>query len=285
MRKFQVRCNASPGWEDFRLGCSLEAHSQMPNTERVMTDAVTPVRSGEAPPSSPVTEQQPSQSAGENDPANCCAICLDTLDPLATGNNACATLPCTHAFHVACVLRFARSNDDNHGRCPLCRATDPATYRMDSSGDEVPEPSPYPPPVRESGQALLERAVTLAAAGEGSAILRRHCRTLVKLRDEKHAAIAAAAAFKTTHAQIMKQHSALRQAKKRAMERQQSVKLSIVAHVRTTSRLHTACPSEAITTDTCMLSPAVRCCSFADAIWWPRLAHSAAPHTRQHLAT
>ena len=214
-------------------------------SESVSCDIMmTPVRSFSEPLSSPAAEQpSPTNDAEESNLANCnldncCAICLEAMDPLAIGNSACATLPCTHAFHAACVLRFARSNDDNHGCCPLCRATDPATQRADSSGDEVP-PLPYPPPARESGQALLDRALALAAAGDGSAILRRHCRTLAKLRDEKHAAIAAAAEFKATHANIMKQHSALRQAKKRAMERQQSVKLSIVAHVSGTPPLAT----------------------------------------------
>lgn len=74
--------------------------------------------------------------------------------------------------------------------------------------------------------------MALAEHGNGSAVLRRHCQTLRRLREEKHAAIAAASRFKNTHARIMKQHSALRLAKKRAIERQQNAKLAIVAHMR-----------------------------------------------------
>ena len=101
-----------------------------------------------------------------------------------------------------------------------------------SSGSEEEDLILHAAPARESGQQLLERALALAEHGNGSAVLRRHCQTLRRLREEKHAAIAAASSFKITHARIMKQHSALRLAKKRAIERQQNAKLAIVAHMR-----------------------------------------------------
>lgn len=158
-----------------------------------------------------------------------CSICLQPMRADACGNDATATLPCNHKFHVSCVLRLARSNDANHGRCPLCRAVDPV-HEHEDSDDEL-EVAPEPT-VRESSQSLLERAIILSNSGEGSAVLRRHCRTLSKIRDEKHRAIAAAAEFKTTHAKIMKQYGALRLAKKRAAERQQQMRQRVVAHMR-----------------------------------------------------
>lgn len=51
----------------------------------------------------PIQEPSPSPPAPGGEAAedeNCCAICLDELDPSATGNAACATLPCMHSFHV-----------------------------------------------------------------------------------------------------------------------------------------------------------------------------------------
>ena len=85
-------------------------------------------------------------------PDSDCSICLEPMCAGACGNEAIATLPCNHKFHVACVLKVARSNDANHGRCPLCRAVDPA-HEQDETDDEmeaVPEPS-----VRESSHLVL----------------------------------------------------------------------------------------------------------------------------------
>lgn len=172
------------------------------------------------------------QPAASESPGEECTICLEKLEPTAVGNNACAQLPCGHCFHVSCALRFARSPDQNHSRCPLCRSLDPAhAAQEDSSSDEYAAPPP-----RESGTMLLERAMALAAAGTGSAVLRRHVRTHNKLREEKHKAMALSAQFKSENASVMRKHSALRLAKKRAMERQQNAKLAIVTHVRRAAR-------------------------------------------------
>ena len=57
----------------------------------------------------------------------------------ATGNDAVATLPCSHCFHVRCVLRLARSFDDNHGRCALCRALE--GKRADGATEKSPHAS------------------------------------------------------------------------------------------------------------------------------------------------
>lgn len=44
--------------------------------------------------------------------ADVCAVCLEPLDP------TCAALPCSHRFHVVCMVGFARHDV----RCPVCRA-------------------------------------------------------------------------------------------------------------------------------------------------------------------
>ena len=45
-----------------------------------------------------------------------CAVCMDTVDE--TGGHA---LACGHVFHTNCILNWARSDNDAHGRCPVCR--------------------------------------------------------------------------------------------------------------------------------------------------------------------
>ena len=90
-----------------------------------------------------------------------CSICLQPMRASACGNDAAATLPCNHKFHVSCVLRLARSNDANHGRCPLCRAVDPVHEHEDSDDELEVEPT------MESSQSLLERAIILSNSGEG----------------------------------------------------------------------------------------------------------------------
>tara|TARA_B100000886_G_scaffold161170_1_gene109862 strand:+ start:919 stop:1506 length:588 start_codon:yes stop_codon:yes gene_type:complete len=45
-----------------------------------------------------------------------CAVCMDTVDE--AGGHA---LACGHVFHVDCILNWARSDNDAHARCPVCR--------------------------------------------------------------------------------------------------------------------------------------------------------------------
>ena len=117
-----------------------------------------------------------------------CSICLEPLDPHATGNASQATLPCGHAFHCACILKVARSDTHCHGMCPLCRATpDGHTEPADEEPLEdetllssraaaylagLPSsawtsafrvPADY-----ETDDALLGRAMNLTSAGESS---------------------------------------------------------------------------------------------------------------------
>jgi hypothetical protein len=172
---------------------------------------------------------------GETDTIGPCSICLEPMNPLAVRNRACLTLQCSHVFHAECVCAYARSESHNHGCCPLCRQRDPHHQSPPSSTRDndvgllfgsPPESTP------ESSQALLDRAIAMAADGSGSAVLRRQCRTLNKLREEKYLAIAAAASFKTTHAKVMKQYYALRLARKRSTARHLNAKRLLIAHMR-----------------------------------------------------
>ena len=51
-----------------------------------------------------------------------CSICREGVCERAVGNCAMYTMPCRHAFHVGCAMSFTRSDCQNHGLCPNCRA-------------------------------------------------------------------------------------------------------------------------------------------------------------------
>lgn len=46
-----------------------------------------------------------------------CSICMEPLGE----DDAAHELPCGHAFHAACIVAWAQSDNAGHGQCPVCR--------------------------------------------------------------------------------------------------------------------------------------------------------------------
>jgi hypothetical protein len=49
---------------------------------------------------------------------NTCAICMGEL-----ADEPSHTLGCEHTFHTDCILAWAQSDSEQHGSCPVCRAS------------------------------------------------------------------------------------------------------------------------------------------------------------------
>lgn len=47
-----------------------------------------------------------------------CSICYDDNEP----DRMVQLSGCGHNFHLNCLLAWAQSNHENHGRCPMCRS-------------------------------------------------------------------------------------------------------------------------------------------------------------------
>ena len=49
-------------------------------------------------------------------------ICIPSLYPAGVRVRKVIQLPCSHAFHQACILHWAMSPTNNRGECPACKA-------------------------------------------------------------------------------------------------------------------------------------------------------------------
>ncbi len=80
----------------------------------------------------------------------------------------------------------------------MCRASDPDHATADEE-DDGQEEDDF---VHESSRALLTRATSLAAEGMGSAVLRRHCRTIEKSRARRKESGSRLQAFRQKHSKV-----------------------------------------------------------------------------------
>ena len=94
-----------------------------------------------------------------------CLICLEVIDPQATGNSACLTLPCQHHFHGECLLKWAVSAQSNRGTCPSCRASVGGSGSAPADAIPTSPLHPYPSAkgsVAKEAAAGLEEVTTSA---------------------------------------------------------------------------------------------------------------------------
>ena len=110
------------------------------------------------PPSPSPIQPSPEDEAGTN---TACSICLDALDPAATGNWACVTLGCGHDFHAGCMLSYTRSDAPGRRACPLCR---------DAPDGPAPPGSAAPQKQDETQQAAAKLATAPSLSLQGKRI-------------------------------------------------------------------------------------------------------------------
>jgi hypothetical protein len=123
-----------------------------------------------------------------------CPVCMDAVDA-AKGH----ALACGHVFHVDCILNWARSDNDAHARCPVCRALpEGAQVEFQYSGAGYG--------VVGNTQRFERAARALASAAEGFDDSERQLYSL--LRRECDKVTAAEAKTRAEHESFRREHRA-----------------------------------------------------------------------------